>query len=72
MMTCGFCNGALHVVEEFIYHEGQVFHPQTPGETYIRCSPRLRQFEGDAPGQETCYALQLVPRSNPGRSAEQQ
>ena len=72
MMTCGFCNGTLDVVEEFIYHLGQVFHPQATGETHVRCSPRLRLFEGDAQGKETCYALQLVPRSNPGRSAEQQ
>jgi hypothetical protein len=62
MMSCGFCMRALDVVEDFIYHEGQLFHPQEPSGEIVRCAPRVREFDGE---MEACHALQLVPRRNP-------
>jgi hypothetical protein len=44
-MSCEFCKCAIEVVEDYIYHEGLVFHPQRPTETNICCSSTVRMFE---------------------------
>ena len=45
IMSCEFCQRAIEVVEDYIYHDGLVFHPQQPTENNIRCSPTVREFE---------------------------
>jgi hypothetical protein len=45
IMSCEFCKCAIEVVEDYIYHEGLVFHPQRPTENTICCSSTVRMFE---------------------------
>jgi hypothetical protein len=45
IMSCEFCSRAIEVVEEYIYLEGMVFHPQRPTEDAVCCSPAVREFE---------------------------
>jgi hypothetical protein len=54
-MQCGFCARPIHIVEDYIYHEGLVFHPQGPAENNIHCAPRVRSFD-----EEPARVLQQV------------
>jgi hypothetical protein len=44
-MKCGFCARPIHIIEDYIYHEGLAFHPQRASENNIHCSPRVRAFD---------------------------
>jgi hypothetical protein len=53
-MSCEFCQCAIEVVEDYVYHEGLAFHPQRPTENNICCSPTVRRFEEVT---EVCHEL---------------
>jgi hypothetical protein len=44
-MNCGFCARPIHIIEDYIYHEGLAFHPQRASENNVHCSPRVRAFD---------------------------
>ena len=46
-MNCGFCARPIHIIEDYIYHDGLAFHPQRPAADNIHCSPRVRAFDED-------------------------
>ena len=47
-MKCGFCARPIHIVEDYLYHEGLAFHPQRAAEDNVHCSPRVRAFDEPA------------------------
>jgi hypothetical protein len=56
VMRCGFCARHIHIIEDYIYHEGLTFHPQRAAEDDVHCSPRVRSFD-----EETALVPVLAP-----------
>lgn len=70
-MQCGFCARPIHIIEDYIYHGGLTFHPQTAAVDNVYCSPRVRAFEEESvwrpkPGTALMLStLKAAPVSDP-------
>jgi hypothetical protein len=46
MLECGFCKRSFDIVEDYIYHEGQAFHPQgLADDGTVQCCPTVRELQ---------------------------